>query len=172
MKSLFLLSFAFILISCDGADVSEKSRSCTYNDQPVSCDLLESTSTAQTTKTHRGARGKVALEASITADVSQDERYLTFLENKEDSQSKNSEGIEYTCEASSIAGMTLGWKVVGKTLILESEGEETKFQRVSGLGRRLQGRWERVVADEDGQFSTTLEIDERTISVKEVCLFN
>lgn len=166
MKSLILLSIVFVFVSCDGAGVSANKSDCYYNGEKVSCDALKSSPAPK-----RRLEQEVTLKAQVSSEISTDGRRITVLENQEDVQTESAEGYHLSCEVFTKAGDSFTWTLQGNTLLLSRNGENNSYNRVSGSGSDLIGKWVSYESDDEMSGSVTLEFTPRRLSITSTCTF-
>jgi hypothetical protein len=165
MKHVFGIIILLTITACDSSETT-KSKSCTYNGEPVDCSALESGSRSSI------SNSELSLTASVSTEISLLDNSIEVLENSYDIASKTLEGKTYDCETSTNAGDVFDYSLVGDELQLTKDGRLEAFTRVKGDKNKLFGTWKNIEKDSEGSIILTLILTEESMDITVNCNFN
>ena len=171
MKYVLSLMFLVLLVSCTDEKVTQ--RSCTLNDQPVDCAVLDGTATTSSTSQARTGKDLVvSVEVGYKTLIDRDGEMLLIL----DPTFKEVVSGDESCSIDTREGNRVNYEIIdGNTLRLKhDDGRYEDFDRVrSTTSDKIVGKWKSVTysgSQVDMIFTLDLKDNGKAI-LESVCKF-
>lgn len=169
MKYLLILSSLFVLVSCNSKS-SSKSRSCTYNNEPIDCAYMDSMNEGSETVPRRSN----SLIAEIKTRIILFSNRFEMTTREHNLKKETFNGQVQFCETQVSASDIFWFYFNDNDLVLRlNNGQETqRYKRVGEETNGIHGMW-RSTDKFDGQHVvTTLTFTESNLTISAECKFN
>lgn len=159
MKLLIVMMSLLAFTACNQSE-SSKTRTCTFNDEPVECSTLEA------------SEENLNLNAEVTTDIRIISNTFEVLAHTHNFEKETLNGTSYECEVSTNASDLFYYKVAGNKLHISKDGQTEILSRVEGNENELIGTWTNERKDSTGRTIQTLIFTEESMTIKANCIFN